>query len=147
MRFNTSPSQRLASTAESNRFAVSEDGYIRLSFAELQAVHLSHLISGLDEDTPAASFDGATSTAIRGYTEWVSHLTPALTIGWDWQMEAAHHYVLLRRIGEPRSNIMLLNAYRKDLSQLKTDALLEAFVDSLKWQTEVKEHIGNRYTQ
>lgn len=147
MGLNITPSRRQSLSAEGSRFAVSEDGYIRLLFAELQVVHLFHLISGLDEETPTASFDGATSTAIRGYTEWVSHLTPAITIGWDWQMEADHHYILLRRIGEPRSNIMLLDANRKDFTQLKMVALLEAFVDALKWQTEVREHIGNRYTQ
>ena len=147
MGLNITPSRRQSSSADGSRFAVSEDGYIRLLFAELQVVHLSHLISGLDEDTPRASFDGATSTAIRGYTEWVSHLAPTITIGWDWQMDAAHHYVLLRRIGEPRSNIMLVDANRKDITLLKTTVLLEAYVDALKWQAAVREHIGNRYTQ
>lgn len=123
------------------------DGYIRLSFAELQTVHLIHLISGLDEDSPAELSGGAILLAITGYTEWVSNTLPALSIGWDWQMDVVRDHVRLRRISEPRSNILLQDASRLDVGTDKTVALLEAFVDALNWQDGAQKHIDTRYTR
>ena len=127
--------------------AVSMDGYIRLSFAELQTVHLIHLISGLDEDSPAELSGGAILLAITGYTEWVSNTLPAISIGWDWQMDVVHGQVRLRSISEPRSNIMLQDASRLDVGAEKTVALLEAFIDTLNWQVDTHKHIDTRYTR
>lgn len=144
--FTTPPWQRDSLTT-ATMLTVSMDGYIRLSFAELQGVHLIHLISGLDEDSPAELSGGAILLAITGYTEWVSNTLPAITIGWDWQMEVVHDHVRLCRISEPRSNIMLQDAGRLDVGTEKTVALLEAFIDALNWQVDAQMHIDTRYTR
>lgn len=49
---------------------VSKDGYVRLLFEELHGIVLIHLLSGLDQDMPSHSADGAVTTTITGYTEW-----------------------------------------------------------------------------
>jgi hypothetical protein len=140
------PQNRQDSSITISMVAVSDDSYIRLLFAELQAIRLTHLISGLDADYPAPISSGAMPTTITGYTEMVSTTTPTITVGWDWQMDAAHNHIRLRRISEPRSNLMLQDISRVDLGAAKTIALLESFIDALSWQIEVQSHIDLRYT-
>ena len=131
--------------ATHNMLSVSADGYIRLSFAEIQTIALSHLISGLDESVPVAIRGGVMATDITGYTEWVSTTTPTITIGWDWQMDADHRCILLRRISEPRSNVMLQNQAGIDIGPEKTITMLEPLIDGLDWIDAVRSYIDHRY--
>lgn len=125
---------------------MSDTGYVRLSFEELQNLILVHLISGMDEDGPAQLSDNATETAIGGYTEWVSTGSPVITLGWDWQMLFENKFIRLRRISEPRSNVMLQSPARLDLGHDKTVTLLETFIDAYNWQPEALEQINARYS-
>lgn len=118
---------------------VSEDGYIRLIPSQLKIVRLIHLISGLDEH--AESRD-ATPTVITGYTEWISQTVPAITIGWDWQMQSP---TSLKRISEPRSNVML-RLGGMDMGPEKTAARIETYIDSMEWQRSALDCIGRRYS-
>lgn len=126
-------------------FAASHDGYVRLSLAELKTVSLVHCISGLDEAAPDPSEKGAVPTAISGYTEWVSSPDHAITLGWDWQMDTASSPVALRRIGQPRTNVMLRSSAGEDLGAAETLVLLGGLVDAFDWQTEVTKYIQGRY--
>jgi hypothetical protein len=121
---------------------LSNDGYIRLSFVEIQAIGLTHLISELDQDAPTLRCDGAMATAITGYTEWISTTKPVITIGWDWQMDAPGKHVQLRRINEPRSNLMLCDADQVDAGPEKTIAALERLIDVLDWQSCVQTDLN-----
>lgn len=123
-------------------YAISDDGRIRLHLAELRAVHLLHLISGLDENIPDTISAGALPTTISGYTEWVSDTVPVISIGWDWQMSDSSRPV---RVGEPRSNLALQDAEQLDTACIETAVLLEAFVDTLDWQRVVLHQIVARY--
>lgn len=118
---------------------VSDDGYIRLTYAELQQEVLTHLTSGLDEDTD--NTEGITN--ITGYTEWVTTNTPIISMGWDWQLGANEQLI---RISDIRTNVMLQNNHPIDYDTPKNNALLEQFVDNLNWQTTVKLNIYERYT-
>lgn len=131
-----------ARTAET-LLAISDDGYIRARYAEIQNICFMHLMSGVDQDAPAKISDGAVLSAITGYTEWVTDpaLGPAITIGWDWQMDLVGNQIGLRRISEPRSNVMLRDANRLDLGPVKTIALLELLIDALAWQPAVRNFI------
>jgi len=44
-------------------------------------------------------------------------------------------------VAEPRSNVMMIDLYRLDLGAVKSDILLEAFVDTLNWQAGVLQEI------
>lgn len=125
-----------------NTYSISDDGHIRLSLPELRAVHLQHLISGLDEDVPDTLSDSALPTTISGYTEWVSDTVPVISIGWDWQMFDSSWPV---RVGEPRSNLILQDARHMDVGYFKTAALLETFVDTLDWQVVLMKQVASRY--
>lgn len=81
-----------------------------------------------------------------GYTELVSVTTPALTIGWDWQLRILlHGCQQYARLGAPRSNIMLVDVKQQDLGPRKTIALLEALIDSHAWRQDCHDHICARY--
>lgn len=134
-----------AGPAAGAALAVSEDGYIRLSFRELQTVPLVHLVSGLDDDAPVTGFSGAMPTDIAGYTEWVSLQEPAVTLGWDWQLRCSPAGISLQRTGEPRSNLMLHDASGTDIGYRQTTLQLEVFIAALNWQETVKGHICHRY--
>lgn len=125
---------------------MNNDGQIRLSFNALQQLDLVHLISGLDEDGPPQPGMAAMQTVITGYTEWVTHAAPRVTLGWDWQMLAAASQVALQRVGEPRSNLMLQNDAGTDLGHEKSSLLLETFIDAFDWQTEALSCVNTRYT-
>ncbi|MES2316852.1 MAG: DUF4902 domain-containing protein [Pseudomonadota bacterium] len=127
-------------------FIVSTDGYVRLPTAQLQSVQLEHLISGLDEDRPAMSPDGAVPTSITGYTEWLGKDTAAvITIGWDWQMDPIAGEMKLTMLFEPRSNIMLQDASDSDIGDEATAKQLAQWIDTLAWQADVACHIEARY--
>jgi hypothetical protein len=124
---------------------MNNDGQIRLTYDGLQDLDLVHLISGLDEDGPPLSNEGAVQTAITGYTEWVTHSPPRVTLGWDWQMLAAPNQVELLRVGEPRSNLMLQNGAGGDMGHEKSSMLLETFIDAFDWQSETLSSVSTRY--
>lgn len=126
-------------------FLLHQDGYIRLTQTQLQGISLAHLISGLDEDAPSLVPAGASQTAITGYTEWVSLGSPAIAVGWDWQMNMSNDQVQLERISDPRSNIMLKDDSEVDMGQTKSLSLLGGYIDTLNWQPETFSCIDARY--
>lgn len=125
--------------------SLSEDGYVRLTLDSFRATPLKHLLSGIDEDTPVLSWEGASFGPITGYTEWVSVTTPAITLGWDWRLDVSRGRPTYERLGAPRSNVMLIDAQRHDLGPIRTESLIETFIDSFAWQEELHTHIVTRY--
>jgi hypothetical protein len=124
---------------------VQNDGLIRLSHGALHKLMLVHLISGLDEDTRAHRHRDTVATVITGYTEWITMDNPAVTLGWDWQMLAAASRVALRRVGEPRSNLMVVSSAGTDLGHEKSSVLLETMIDEFAWQDQTLSWINDRY--
>ena len=121
----------------------SENGCVAIAIPQLKNIRLLHLISGLDEYGEDAAGEGAVLTAITGYTEWTGN--GSVTIGWDWQLHVDETMIELRRVSEPASNLVLLNASGSDIGPGGTSALLENYIDDFNWQSEAWEHIVNRY--
>jgi len=126
---------------------VSADGYVRLTVSAFRAIALTHLLSELDADIglPPSTASGACLASIAGYTEWASQTTPALSLGWDWRIETTAGQVRYEREGAIRSNVMLVDEWRRDLGAAATDVLLCIAIDSLEWQLAVDHYISNRY--
>lgn len=124
---------------------VSDDGYIRLTFAELRQIHFLHFASGLDDVDASLIQASAAHSEITGYTEWLSDTTPTITIGWDWVMHFQNGRIRLRRVGEPRSNVMLQDADGRDVGTQQCSLLQEMFVDRLPWEPAVERAIHSRY--
>lgn len=137
--------QTAIQAAATSMLKVSADGYIRLPFSEFHEIRLEHLMSGLDDNEVGTNLDGASQAAISGYTEWLSAGSPKITLGWDWEMEFNHGEVGLRRVGPPRSNLMLQDGSGNDLGYEKSLLLMELFVDKMAWQSMVLEQIRLRY--
>ena len=122
--------------------ALSPDGTLRLQLHELQAMTLVHLTSAGDDDTPLTVFDGASTTTISGFTEWVNAGQACLTLGWDFQLQS--HGAALMRLGAPRSNIVLIDEQLTAMGPDAAGALLSQFVDTLPWQDITLAAIASR---
>lgn len=135
----------MESSLSDTAFTVSDDGYVRLMYEGVKRMALEHLISGFDEDMPMDASMGAVVTDITGYTEWMTQTQPAITLGWDWQLNIKDMPMQIVRVSEPRRNIMLLDSSKCDLGFAKTSALLEVFIDSFDWQSAVQKHLHIDY--
>ncbi|MBU2849948.1 DUF4902 domain-containing protein [Acidithiobacillus ferrivorans] len=124
---------------------LSPDGHVRLALERFQTIVLLHLWSGLDPEDSASLHEGAIQTHITGYTEWVSESTPILTLGWDWQLQGSSGRARYLRMGSPRTNVMLVDAFRNDLGAVKTSKTLQAAIDETDWQVAVHWHITERH--
>ncbi len=124
---------------------ISEDSYIRLTSSSLRHTPLVHLLSGLDEDGLELPYLKNEVCGISGYTEWVSSTIPIITIGWDWRLDVSQGKFRYVRVGLPRSNLMLVDSWQRDLGPIHTARLIEAAVDAIDWQDETAEAISARY--
>lgn len=141
----TAPTSTAAS--EDPMLRLCEDGYVRLTLAELRAVGLRHLISGLDEIGPAQRGEGAASDQICGFTEWISDTSPAVSIGWDWWLDVSDTFPTYRRVGPLRSNVMLIEPDSQlDLGSETSELLMAAALEELPWQEELDRQIRARYS-
>ena len=113
--------------------------------AEFACAPLAHLLTVLDEESGDPAQCGRTA-AICGYTEWVSDTAPAISIGWDWQLDLRHGQVRCRRAGEPRSNIMLVNSRLQDLGPHRTAVLLGNAIDQKPWQELAINVLRTKYS-
>jgi hypothetical protein len=120
------------------------DGFLRLTLEEVLSVQFTHLISGLDEFGNAAAPCG-TPTTISGYTEWIGQVEPALTVGWDWLLEPDSSRPRWRRVGLPRTNVLLVDRASRDLDWHRSLEVLATVVDALPWQEQARSAIEVRY--
>ena len=123
------------------KLIISNDGYIRLSEPELFHLQFHQLCSGLNLDDNQHS-DRSSKTEIRGYTEWVSHTSPSLSIGWDWILNYRGFPI---NTGCIYSNIMLIDSCFLDLGSEKTEQLLALFIAKLNWERKLMSHIKDKY--
>jgi len=71
------------------------------------------LYFGMDDDRSVTSGLGASATSITGFTEWISHGIPAITIGWDWELAGTDGKPCLLQTGIPRRSIMFVDQLRR----------------------------------
>ena len=137
---------------------LSSDGLLRLSIGELLSLPIQHLMSGVDAETALHRVQLTQAcgrpTQISGYTEWVTASVPAVSIGWDWQLQLqpapqwwsqpllAQPPFCWARLGPPRTNIMLVYAAGGDTGWHKNLALLGTVVDALPWQDRLQRAVG-----
>ncbi|BBP00472.1 DUF4902 domain-containing protein [Sulfuriferula nivalis] len=140
--FNQSDNEvQLGDSSHMNR--ISTDSYVRMTHKSLLSLSLVHLLSGVDLDSLDVNVrEGASFTNISGYTEWVSITTPLISIGWDWWLDTQQNGFVLRRIGAPRSNIMIVDSMQKDLDYTSVSMLLEDVIDNFNWNGRVLAHIA-----
>lgn len=124
---------------------VSDDGYIRFSEQTLNTVRLRHLASGMDElGGPPISGCGDVAL-VTGYTEWFAGKRPYISLGWDWALDTSQGHISLKRISEPRSNVMLVDQVTKDRDMGKNLVRLASYIDRMSWASSVWPSIVQRY--
>lgn len=118
----------------------------RIYVPQLLDLRLYHLISGLDDDcTEHVRLVCGQSLAISGYTEWLAHHDPLITIGWDWRVTTQASPVTYLRYGLFRTNIVLINKDEKKLGEQATQDFVGQFIDDFDWHTLVAKFIQRRY--
>lgn len=123
---------------------ISSQGLIRLTYEALSAMPLNHLVSGVDTDGCADAC--GRPTELTGFTEWVTPTDPAITIGWDWKIEYKDGESRYERLGQPRTNVMLVNGQGQDHGWDRNLDHLSQFLDTVPWPTTVDEAIKSTNT-
>ncbi|WP_373883575.1 DUF4902 domain-containing protein [Acinetobacter pittii] len=118
-------------------FSISADGFIRMNENQLMNYPLQHLISIVETTQIKDS-----QILYYGFTEWVTSLTPALSTGWDWEFIEYNGITSIKRIGLPRSNIMLVDVSGTDIGFEVTETLIEKKIDTLFWEQFIYAHIN-----
>lgn len=124
------------------------DGLLRLSKHELDAMQLMHLISGLDDDEPDVCHKPlcGESVALSGYTEWISAQEPRVTLGWDWQLDSSATSPRVVRLGLPRTNVLVVDNTQAPLPWDESLHVLASFIDTFDWNTPAFNAVCDRYS-
>ncbi|OCY51543.1 DUF4902 domain-containing protein [Acinetobacter pittii] len=122
-------------------FSISADGFIRLNENQLMNYPLQHLISIVESTQIEDS-----QILYYGFTEWVTSLTPALSTGWDWEFIEYNGITSIKRIGLPRSNIMIVDLSGTDIGLEVTETLIEKKIDTLFWEQFIYAQINTTQT-
>ncbi|MBC7750652.1 MAG: DUF4902 domain-containing protein [Candidatus Saccharibacteria bacterium] len=115
---------------------LSDDGFIRMDFKHLMETSLSHLISVNEETRFTAPY-----THIFGFTEWVSVITPVISVGWDWKLSHDDQFIKIVRVGQPRSNLMFTDYMQCDIGLNNTEELIIQKIDMIAWEMIIKDQI------
>lgn len=123
-------------------FSISTDGFIRMNENQLMNYPLQHLLSTVESTQIEDS-----QILYYGFTEWATSLTPALSTGWDWEFVEQDGIASLKRIGLPRSNIMIVDVSGTDIGFDVTETLIEKKIDSLFWEQFIYAQINTTQTK
>ncbi|USP40391.1 DUF4902 domain-containing protein [Acinetobacter sp. XS-4] len=123
-------------------FSISTDGFIRMNENQLMNYPLQHLISIVESTQIEDS-----QILYYGFTEWATSLTPALSTGWDWEFVEQNGIASLKRIGLPRSNIMIVDVSGTDIGFDITETLIEKKIDTLFWEQFIYAQINTTQTK
>lgn len=83
----------------------SMDYRVKVDLDFFKNVVFTHLYSAAHAEPEELHFQGGVITAITGYTEWVSQVSPVLSIGWDWELRYENANCQYVKIGPVFSNI------------------------------------------
>lgn len=101
-------------------FSISTDGFIRMNENQLMSYPLQHIISIVESRHTEAS-----QIFYYGFTAWATSQTPALSTGWDWELIENNGITTVKRVGLPRSNIMIVDVSGMDIGFDINETLLE----------------------
>ena len=120
------------------------DGRLCMRRSDLDALQLTHLLSGMDEEDAGIQSCGR-ATHFSGYTEWVSPQSATLTLGWDWHLAAGAGQPSVKRLGLPRTNIQVLDGVMRPLPWDDSLQVLADYIDSIEWASPAFEAVCQRH--
>lgn len=120
------------------------EGLLCMRRSDLDALQLTHLLSGMDDED--AGIDGCgRATTLSGYTEWVSPQAATLTLGWDWELADGAGAPRVKRLGLPRTNIQVLDGVMRPLPWDDSLRVLADYIDSIEWASPAFEAVCQRH--
>ena len=122
--------------------SISTDGFIRMNEDQLMTYPLQHVVSIIESTQIEES-----QIVYRGFTEWATLKTPALSTGWDWEFIEQNGFATLKRIGLPRSNIMIVDISGTDIGFDVTETLIKRKIDTLFWEQFIYAQINTTLTK
>ncbi|MEQ1065487.1 DUF4902 domain-containing protein [Acinetobacter sp. XH1741] len=122
--------------------SISTDGFIRMNEDQLMTYPLQHVVSIIESTQIEES-----QIVYRGFTEWATLKTPALSTGWDWEFIEQNGFATLKRIGLPRSNIMIVDISGTDIGFDVTETLIKRKIDTLFWEQFIYTQINTTLTK
>ncbi len=115
-------------------FEYSENGYIRLTYAQFCGLHFPKRLFIEDDDLRRELVDQALPAFCAGYCDWVDDTTTVqVSIGWAWFIAATDFRQRLAP-GGFSSNVMFVSLEGVDLGVAKTNELLETWLSGIAWQ-------------
>ncbi|AIL79897.1 hypothetical protein APD02_01305 [Acinetobacter baumannii] len=109
---------------------------------QLMSYPLQHIISTVESRHTEAS-----QIFYYGFTEWATSQTPALSTGWDWELIENNGITTVKRVGLPRSNIMIVDVSGMDIGFDINETLLEKKIDTLFWEPLIYAQINTSLTK
>ena len=119
------------------------DGRLCMRRSDLNALQLTHLLSGMDGEDAGVQSCGR-ATTFSGYTEWVSPQAATLTLGWDWHLATGAGAPCVKRLGLPRTNIQVLDGVMRPLPWEDSLQVLADYIDSIEWASPALEAVCQR---
>ncbi|MDR0806023.1 MAG: DUF4902 domain-containing protein [Enterobacteriaceae bacterium] len=109
-------------------------------------IEFVHLHSAAYEEPASQHSLGGTLTVINGYTEWVSKISPIISIGWDWELcyeNANCHYV---KTGGVFSNVAFhVRELSETLVALNEEQFIQQQLDNkiaqIGWENKIFQYI------
>ncbi|MBJ8435231.1 MULTISPECIES: DUF4902 domain-containing protein [Acinetobacter] len=123
-------------------FSISTDGFIRMNENQLMSYPLQHIISIVESTQIEDS-----KILYYGFTEWATLKTPALSTGWDWEFIEYNGITTVKRVGLPRSNIMIVDISGIDIGFDTNETFLKKKIDTLFWEPFIYAQINTSLIQ
>lgn len=123
-------------------FSISTDGFIRMNENQLMSYPLQHIISIVESTQIEDS-----KILYYGFTEWATLKTPALSTGWDWEFIEYNGTTTVKRVGLPRSNIMIVDISGIDIGFDTNETFLKKKIDTLFWEPFICAQINTSLIQ
>ena len=116
---------------------------VRLRRAELAAICLQHIVSGIDLSLAVTEGSGlsAHGNVLAGYTQWGAMWRDAkVNVRWNWGLSQDLLFVL--NPAAIKANILLLNDAGATESFMRSRAHLLEWIEALAWQDTVRNVIA-----
>nr|WP_268991774.1 DUF4902 domain-containing protein [Limnobaculum eriocheiris] len=122
------------------------DYRVKVDLDFFKDVEFTHLYSAAHAEPENLRFQGGVMTAITGYTEWVSHGFPVLSIGWDWELRYENANCQYVKIGPVFSNIAF-HMDEKLQNEIDEETYVQRQLDSKIAEIDWNEKIFQSITQ